>query len=400
MILTQDQLALENSLRRILPPGVVSCWIPDGYGRAKDIIRGNHGTCFGTHPNVPVIEKFDGPNKLTDGELNIWTTPTNLTYWSEDLYGDATINREAIDKVEGDFSCRFDIGTGADAAVLFQVFSMVPSMRQKFVLWYRNSLPGKTCNYKVRDIGSNVYLDADGIWQAGSLYITLPNSVVWTPIEIEFSAHADYSSYVFFFSMDAPIAGSSSIYFDKVSIKELNYSLINPSVGWVFGGDDYVQMADDASLRPPEFSVGSWANPKAMLDWGRLAAKTGHTVDNRGWKILKHTSDSLFMSLFGIDESTENSVMVSYTPNEWTFFVFTYSYPYIRAYRNAVEVEPATNVGAWTFVPSAYPYRLGRGYVASYFTGDQALHFLANKAWSQQELNNIYLNTRSLFSPR
>lgn len=62
MILTQSQIELENSLRRILPAGVVSCWIPDGYNRAKDIIGNNHGQCDGTHPNVPVLPNLTDPS--------------------------------------------------------------------------------------------------------------------------------------------------------------------------------------------------------------------------------------------------------------------------------------------------------------------------------------------------
>lgn len=62
MILTQDQLALENSLRRILPADIVSLWIPDGYNRTKDIIRSNHGQCYGTHPNVPVLPNLINPS--------------------------------------------------------------------------------------------------------------------------------------------------------------------------------------------------------------------------------------------------------------------------------------------------------------------------------------------------
>lgn len=62
MILTHNQLALENSLRRILPPSIVSCWVPDGYNKAKDVIRGNHGDCFGTHPNVSVLSSLTYPS--------------------------------------------------------------------------------------------------------------------------------------------------------------------------------------------------------------------------------------------------------------------------------------------------------------------------------------------------
>lgn len=62
MILTQSQIELENSLRRILPTGVVSCWIPDGYDRVKDVIGGNHGTCFGAHPNVLVLPNLTDPS--------------------------------------------------------------------------------------------------------------------------------------------------------------------------------------------------------------------------------------------------------------------------------------------------------------------------------------------------
>ncbi|GAH62971.1 unnamed protein product [marine sediment metagenome] len=131
MILTQSQIELENSLRRILPAGVVSCWIPDGYNRAKDIIRGNHGQCYGTHPNVPVLPNlinpsigwyFDGKDDHISTTLNIdesqpftWSTWVNPQGAGErDILSTWTGDGAQLLILDDDGSVFFNVDTGVD----------------------------------------------------------------------------------------------------------------------------------------------------------------------------------------------------------------------------------------------------------------------------------------------
>jgi len=153
---------------------------------------------------------------LTDGGLNVWTSPTNLTNWTETVLGTSSINKEAAEKVEGDFSCRIDVDAGNSLSSFNQAFSMVSEKRYKVIIWYKNSAVGKTAQFQIRDSASNVYLKSDGTWQGGAVFITLPNSTTWTPFELEFDAHAAYTDYQIYLKVLS--AASSSIYFDDVSI--------------------------------------------------------------------------------------------------------------------------------------------------------------------------------------
>lgn len=42
-------------IKKLITPDMVSFWLPSGQNRAMDIIRGNHGRCSGTHPNVLIL---------------------------------------------------------------------------------------------------------------------------------------------------------------------------------------------------------------------------------------------------------------------------------------------------------------------------------------------------------
>lgn len=154
---------------------------------------------------------------LTDGGLNIWTSPTNLTHWTESLVGGSTINREATDKIEGDYSCRLDVDAANSGSYLYQLnIVLTPLKRYKLVIWYKNSLAGKTGQANFFDMGSNVYLKEDGTWNIGAYNITLPNSIIWKKFEVYFYAHVGYTNYRL--NLTRAVAASSSIYFDDVGI--------------------------------------------------------------------------------------------------------------------------------------------------------------------------------------
>ena len=180
------------------------------------------------YDGTPVFkEKPSSSDALTDGGLNIWTTATNLTYWTEYKEGTSTINREATEKVEGDYSCRFDADASNSQVQIYQMnISLTPLKRRKVIIWYKNSVAGKTFQFYIRNIGNNVYLKEDGTWNIGSYYITLPNSIVWTAYELPFYVHPDYSTYLML--LREKLAASSSIYFDKVSICREDFTFTDP----------------------------------------------------------------------------------------------------------------------------------------------------------------------------
>ncbi len=167
---------------------------------------------------TPVFKaKATYSDALTDGGLNIWASATNLTNWTEYKEGTSTINREATEKVEGDYSCRFDVDASNSQVQIYQMnISLTPLKRRKVIIWYKNSVAGKTFQFYIRNIGNNVYLKEDGTWNVGVYYITLPNSIVWTAYELPFYVHPDYSSYLML--LREKLAASSSFYLDKMSI--------------------------------------------------------------------------------------------------------------------------------------------------------------------------------------
>lgn len=156
-------------------------------------------------------------NLLTDGGLNEWLSATNLEHWTESIAGTSTVNREATEKIEGTYSCRLDVDAGNSIVYIHQGnISLTPLKRYKLVIWYMNSVAGKTTDFTIRDSSGTVYLKEDDTWNVGYYGITLPNSTIWKKYELFFHAHPDYSSY--YLHLVRKFAASSFIYFDKLSI--------------------------------------------------------------------------------------------------------------------------------------------------------------------------------------
>jgi len=385
---------------------MVSLWIPSGAGRAIDIIRGNHGQCYGTHPNVPVISEFTGPNLLTDGGLNEWDDADNLTRWSKTENGTSTVNREATEKIEGDYSCRLDIDASNSVCQIYQVNVPLTSLkRYKIIIWYKNSVAGKTCQFYIRNTGNNVYLKEDGTWNVGLYQIVLPNSLVWTPYELPFYAHADYSSYIVL--LQTKTAPSSSIYFDNISIKELTPSLINPSVGWVFGGDDYISIPDDPSTNfgLGSFTLGAWVRRNVYVGGGAAVISKEDTVNNYRYIFGDgQTDNNVYMAIRSGANYAEVNKSLTWGSN-WHRIIMVVDRVnnLMHGFANAVEIGTAADISSVTGVINpVQTVQIGKrhGGTADYFNGYQALHFLVRGAWSQAQVTNDHLFTKGLFAPR
>lgn len=397
-----------NNFMRSIPitPDMVSLWVPSGLNRAQDLIRGNHGQCYGTHPNVPVISTFQPPNLLTDGGLNIWTTETNLAHWTESIAGTSTINREATEKIEGDYSCRLDIDESNSVAYLFQNCTLVSSRRYKLAVRYMNSIAGKTAKLMVRNSAGNVWLKSDGTWQASLNYLDLPSSTTYSLYELEFISHADYTSYSFYLISNS--AASSSIYFDNISIEELKPSLINPAVGWVFDGtNDYIDCGNPSSIAAigkGDFTICFWLKSDVpIISYGHLFGKH-QDVDNRIAFYSDGTANVIRLAFKKGGAGVNTNFSSTPFDQIWHHIVLVINRTtdkallFVDAVKDLTEIDISSAPADCS--NSADLYLGSRDGSALFFFGCQALPFIANSAWSAAQVSNFYNVTKGMFAPR
>lgn len=382
-------------IKKLITPDMVFFGVPAGPTTAIDLTGKNPNIqCFGTHPNVPVIGECTGRNLLwMDGGLNTWTSPTNLTFWAEVLAGSSTINREATEKIEGDYSCRFDVDASNSAVTIINngYIILLPSERNKVVVWYKNSAAGKTGSILIRTDPPDFYLSSTATWGSSWNHIILPNSTVWTPFELDFNAHADHSTYRL--SLRNAAATSSSIYWDNMSIKKVGPPLINPSVGWVFGGDDYVDLTGltDAGT---SFSFSFWGYSRDNTDPSKYIfdVETGRLVFAWSYgtagKIAVH--DGTWRD-FGDSPSTHIWHYVTFALNSATSKMKMFLNG--SQYGSELGYTPHS-IGGRIALGSYYQKHI------SFFNGFITLPSLSKGAWSLEQHNNIYLATKGMFAPR
>jgi len=113
-----------------ITPDMVSLWVPSGLKRARDLIRGNHGQCYGTHPNVPVLPNvinpsvgwhFDGTNDYIQLQSPIvGIDPFSVFAWVNLPEIPASVDEMIVANYNGAYKgFKFFIHTGG--AVFFQV---------------------------------------------------------------------------------------------------------------------------------------------------------------------------------------------------------------------------------------------------------------------------------------
>jgi hypothetical protein len=153
---------------------------------------------------------------LKDGGLNIWSSATNLEYWSESISGTSTVNRDGISQIEGDYCCRMAIDGSDSAAYIYQAIGLVPNRKYRITIWYATAA-GKTGKFWLKDSATNVYLKSDGTWQGGATDITLPDSnAAWRKYQLYFTAYSLYQNYIFYLGRGTSV--SNSLYYDRISI--------------------------------------------------------------------------------------------------------------------------------------------------------------------------------------
>lgn len=157
--------------------------------------------------------------KVTNGNLETWTSATVPGTWSVSLGGTSTVNREGTTKYAGTYGARFDIDASNNQARIYQNVTLVAGAVYILSLWYKNSVAGKTSTLRVVDAVANQSLTAAGGWTAGSVAIVIPNATAWTNIKIKFTMTANTVLQVLIgHNSDVSSAASSSIYMDEFYI--------------------------------------------------------------------------------------------------------------------------------------------------------------------------------------
>jgi hypothetical protein len=173
---------------------------------------GSAGGVSGVDGVLKRIRKFVGnifgTNLLTDGGLNIWTTPTNLTNWVEAVSGSSTINREASEVHEGQYSVRGDVVSGSSNAIE-QTNTLENLRRYEVRFWAKVPDPDRVWYRIIAEGAPDLYYDwATGDWatSGGYAYADGGDTEEWQEIVNTFVAHPTRTQHTLRFNR----AGGSS----------------------------------------------------------------------------------------------------------------------------------------------------------------------------------------------
>jgi len=163
-------------------------------------------------------------DQLLDGALEIWSSSTNLTNWTEVLFTGNTVNRDSSDKYEGGFSVRIDRGEAANYTGIEQSLTgLQPGA------WYMVRLAHKTTvgagstsmRLHIRNETKNLDLSPDGItWAAPTVdAIADVGASIWTEWAMLFRTKAEFASSDTYKIRLAPYFGAGhSVWFDAVQL--------------------------------------------------------------------------------------------------------------------------------------------------------------------------------------
>jgi hypothetical protein len=168
-----------------------------------------------------------GEELLINGNMESWDDPVTLSApWIPWVQGGATVNRESVEKVGGNYSCRLDVGeynadpylTSFAAIYQFPAFNLTPGKKYRFSFWYKMSVTDKELSFTFVDDTDTVGLQLDGTW-GNSTPHNLPNKTSWTLFSLDFYPHPSYTPYAIQF--DSNDSSEFSLYLDSISVKEI-----------------------------------------------------------------------------------------------------------------------------------------------------------------------------------
>ena len=175
------------------------------------------------HLSVSERVFLDGGDLMTDGGFNDWTTPTNLTHWGESTAGSSSIDREAAEVVEGDYSVALYCDSGDLVRITTaSTITLTPGQNYRLRFQAKCNSGGENVYWAIRfyDSASNVYWwRTQNKWNestAAAWEGFLTSS--WQTIEVEFFAHPDYTDYYLRITEAELGTDSGTAYFDDMRL--------------------------------------------------------------------------------------------------------------------------------------------------------------------------------------
>jgi hypothetical protein len=156
---------------------------------------------------------------VTDGAMEVWTTDTNLTNWTEYISGTSVVVKDLGFYHGGAASCQMAVDSSNSSVYIYQTITLTPEKKYRISLWYVNSVANKTFYIILQNSTGVVFLTSAGAWSKVSQGITLPNALGWTEFTIDFDAHPNYTSYNLYIQRLS--ATSSTFWVDDVSVKRV-----------------------------------------------------------------------------------------------------------------------------------------------------------------------------------
>lgn len=169
----------------------------DAVASQTDIVA-QFGVFVGTHG---VWQPTLGVDKLTDGKLEVWTSSTDLTSWTEAAVGagGGAVNRDSATVRQGTYSCRIDgsLNAAGGRAISQAGMSGVAGAHYRASGYYRTEASnpaGVTASIRAGISGS--YLLVDGVsTTAGTTGLALANTNGdWRRFAFDFRCPADTSA--------------------------------------------------------------------------------------------------------------------------------------------------------------------------------------------------------------
>jgi len=156
--------------------------------------------------------------RLTNGNMESWSSATNLDSWTESTAGTSTVNKETTDPHSGTYCTRIDVDASNSEASITQAVT-TSYFRHVLSFWYKTDAT-KTAKLKIFDTGSHVWMDANGTFSAVDTSIVLPATTAWKNVRISISP-GDYTS--FNVTLASGSATSGSVWFDDASVLQEDY---------------------------------------------------------------------------------------------------------------------------------------------------------------------------------
>lgn len=365
-------------IKKLITPDMVSFWVPSGLSRAQDLIRGNHGQCYGTHPNVPVISKPAGANLVLNGGFD-----SDTTGWTPG--GSAILTSELGGKVG---NCLMIKEGGSNDPRADQIITVVAGK----VYRYRGyAKAGTELEWRGRlyDISNSA-----SIWLGDYQSETAGD---WsTGFDHTFIAPSGCTNIRVYLYQRARSGEGKTLYFDEISLHEVKPSLINPSVGWHFDNvDDKIDCGAPILVGTGDFTISAWFNVSSLApDADYICGNYG--AGNHGGVEFYLRTDTKALTCYRGTAVSSTEVPAA---NQWHHGVAVRSSGTVRLYLNGAEDGSGTLDGS---IIGDVNWGIGSAVddPTEAFNGYIALPFVANAGWSIAQVKNFYNATKGFFWPR